>query len=233
MARIKHLVAALALATAGTAQAGQIVDFVDLTENTAGESAYNTLTIALAGGTMNVTATEGGNAAFAYLDWGHAGLGVCGSASTTGPRPGLASNVCNPASDDNVTVDEALIFTFTQAVIIDKIWLNNTHDPNPSGQISNPETVLVNGVSTVVSGNGYATGNAYNSQTNLNANAANHLGGYAVAANTPFTLAYGGTLPEQFYVSGMEISFVPAPATVFLLSAGLLGLAARRRRVAR
>ena len=217
-----------------------LIDFVDLTENAAGlgESAWNTLSIMESGITTSITATKGGNAAFAYLDWNHAGLGVCGSSSTTGARPGNSGNVCQPASDDNVTSTEELSFIFDIDVVIEKIWLNNTHDPNPSGQIINPETVLINGVSTTVPGNGYATGNAYNSQANLNANVGNFLGSFNVAAGTAFTIGYGGDAPEQFYVSGIEFSRtpppppLPVPSTVLLMGAGLLGLGLRKRRSA-
>ena len=248
---VKHLAFGLFLAAASNAQAGAIFDFVTLTQGSAqlGESAWSTLSLTDGGFTMDITGTKAGQDAFAYLDWGHAGLGVCGglyNSSNDGlARPGNRGNLCNPASDDNVTVAEYLTFVFTQDVIIEKIWLNNTHDPNPSGQIMGPETVAVNGVSTVVPGNAFATGNAYNNQANLNANVDRFMGSYSVAADTAFTLGYGGVLPEQFYVSGLEVRLdnppfrqtsvvpVPVPGSLLLVGIGMLGLiSVTRKRLA-
>jgi hypothetical protein len=242
------------LLAASSAQA-IIIDFVKLTEGAgmSGESAWDPLVITDGGFTTSVTAKNNtaGAMAWAYLDNNHAGLGVCkklNGQAVAGvqddpadthvgntPRPGATGNICNPSSDDNTTLNETLMFVFDQNVTINKIWLNNTHDPSPSGQIVNPETVMVNGVSTVVPGNGYATGNAYNAQANLNASEANFLGSYKVAANTVFTIAYGGAVPEEFYISGIDVELdggetnVPVPGTLVLVGSALFGIRLGRR----
>jgi hypothetical protein len=255
MKNLKSMVFCATLLAASGAQA-IVIDFVDLAEasNGLGESAWGPLAITDGGFTTSITAknTVTGDAAWAYLDYRHAGLGVCkkligqadaavqGGAGDTDQgntaRAGKSSNICNPASDDNTTVSEELMFVFDQDVIINKIWLNNTHDPSPSGQILDPETVLVNGESTVVRGNGYAEGNAYNDQGNLNANESNFLGGYRVAANTIFSIGYGGDMGEEFYISGVDIELdgggtnVPAPGTLILVGSAIFGLGLGRRR---
>jgi len=235
--------AAAPLLLACTALQAEIIDFVDMTENgTYGESAWSTLSVSRTGFTVDITATKNGAAAFAYLDWNHAGLGVCGNAgngngSPDTSRAGQSSNICNPGDDDNVTLAEVLTFEFDVDVTIDKIWFNNTHDPDRT--IIAPDLITIGGVDILAVGNGYApTSNQYNTAANHDSSVDNWLGPFVVnagAANA-LTVAYNN---EQFYISAMEITVQPPPATapepgiVALLGAGLLGMGiASRRRVA-
>ena len=254
MKHIRTLAAAGALLAASSgAHSYAIIDFVKLTQGAGqlGESAWKPLTIDESLGEGFILNIHGDNPdtapigdAWAYLDWNHAGLGVCDELTSNSgdtARPGNGGNICNPGSDDNTTLSEQLVLIFNTAVTIDKIWLNNTHDDDR--QIITPETVLINGDSVVVPGNGYATGNNYNNQDNLHASEANYIGGYSVNAGQMFTIGYGGAMPEQFYVSGLKVTRVgdpsgdqpppppiPLPGTLLLLGAGLLGLGATRRR---
>jgi hypothetical protein len=64
-----------------------------------------------------VTATKNGQAAYAYLDRGTRGMGVCGSLNSAGSAQlnsatGSKDNLCEDRSDDNVTVGEMLSLVF-------------------------------------------------------------------------------------------------------------------------
>ena len=138
----------------------------------------------------------------------------------------------NAPEKEAENADETLTFKFDKNVVIDKIWINNSHDNG--GNIDTTETLLINGNAIFSPGNGYATGSKYNEGGTApvtGAKVGNYLGSYSVAANTAFTIAYGGSKPEQFYVSGMEVRVVPIPGALVLFGSGLLGLAgiARRR----
>ena len=217
------------LALGSTAAHATIIDFVELTEGTdqLGESAWSTLNIAGSDFNLAITGSQSNDGAYAYLDWNHAGLGVCGTVSNTGAHPNSGGNVCNPGSDDNVTTGEVLSFIFDTDVIIDRIWFNNTHDDD--GEIRAPEYLMIGGSQVQVPGNGYATGNSYNNNPNLQASAGNFLGSYGATAGTAFTIGFGN---EQFYVSGMEVRAVkvPEPSTLALFGIGLIGMGVARRR---
>ena len=230
-ARILAALGFSALAT--TSAQAIIIDFVDLTENTLGESGWSTLTLNYPDFSVDITGTKNSQSAFAYLDWRHAGLGVCGSVDQENinqQRTGNRGNVCNPGSDDNVTNGEALFFSFSENVIINNIWLNNTHDR--SYTIIDPDLVNIGGVDVLGAGNGYAPGSTYNSLAG--ASAANALGPFEALANIPFNISF---VDEQFYVSAMEVTLdprdpdrpVPVPGSLVLLVTGLFGLTYSRR----
>jgi len=224
---LKLFVAAPILISISAANAA-IIDFVNMTESSSGlgESAWTTLSIVDSEFTLDITGIKDGQAATAYLDWGHAGLGVCGLAGTTNlntARPGNRGNICWQGSDDNVTTNESLSFMFDTNVVVDKIWFNNTHDPDR--YFVAPDLVTIDGTDYLGVGNGYAPTTSY---SGYNSSVDNWLGSFSVNANSAFTIAYNN---EQFYVSGMEVHAVPEPSVIALFAAGLLGLgfAARRR----
>ena len=218
------------LALAGNSAQADFIDFVDMTENGAyGESGFSTLSIAGTGFNLDITATKNGQAAFAYLDWNHAGLGVCGDVDAQDVNvlnPGSGANVCNPSSDDNVTFGESLSFMFDVNVVIEKIWFNNTHDPDYTILFANGgDQISIDGAAVNAVGNGYVTGNPYNGLNNVDAN--NWLGPYSATGGVAFDI---GFINEQFYISGMEVRAVPAPGTLALLGIGLFGIGMSRRR---
>ncbi|TRX57432.1 hypothetical protein [Thalassomonas sp. M1454] len=97
-----------------------MIDFMADADGAIGESAWTELIYAdlgnITGLSLTVTATHNGSAALAYLDANSAGLGVCKSApvdKTDVKYPGSGNNVCDNPSDDNVTADEVLMFTFS------------------------------------------------------------------------------------------------------------------------
>lgn len=229
MSTIKYLILGSLLFTTGAAQA-RIIDFVYLTEGAGqlGESAWSTLSLSFAEFDVDISGSNG-HTVYAYLDFNHAGLGVCGAVDADDigvANPGSGSNVCNPSSDDNITEGEAVHFVFSKDVTITKIWFNNTHDPDRT--IIDPDVITIDGDNVLAVGNGYApTSNQYNTAGNFNSSVDNWLGPFSASADTAFIIAYAG---EQFYISGMEVAVVPEPCTLVLLGSGVLGIGLFRRR---
>ena len=250
MIKLNKLLSAAALfACAGTAQA-VIIDFVDLAENSLGESAWSKLIIPTTDFTLEITGENSNGSAFAYLDYGHAGLGVCGAVFNDGngsPKVGLQhagsrANVCNPGSDDNVTTGEILSFAFDADVIIEKIWFNNTHDADRT--IDASDLVVIEGTPEQGPGNGYApTSSQYNTFANYDSDVDNFLGQYFVNifSTTPRTFSIGFN-NQQFYVSGLQVALspfavgssvetVPVSGVLSLLGLGLFALGFSRRAI--
>jgi hypothetical protein len=217
---------------AGSAAHATVIDFVALTEGTdaLGESAWSTLSVAGDGFNLDITATDTSDDdpnAFAYLDWNHAGLGVCGDVTGTGAHSNSGTNRCIPGSDDNMTTGETLSFIFDVDVIIDRIWFNNTHDPDYTIDFAaGGDRIWIGGSLVNAVGNGYAAGNSYNS-TIVGASVLNYLGPFSATGGVAFDIGYYN---EQFYISGMDVRAVPEPGTLGLLGAGLLGFGLLRRR---
>lgn len=151
---------------------------------------------------------------YAYLDKSNAGMGVCSSINS--------SKQCVPSSDDNVSFGEYLALSFSKAVTIDSLVLNNNHDGGFKSS-----NVNINGTDTpMVDGTGGKS----------------ILGAWSLAANEVFTLAYsnlsGIEPPESdirtnhFYLESAAVSAVPEPSAIALFAFGLtgLGLAGRRKR---
>ncbi len=76
-----------------------------------GEAGFQAFDWTVGGLTLTATGSTAASSAFAYLDSGNAGLGVC--KSLTG------NNQCNPSNDDNVTVNEILDLHFDKLAKID------------------------------------------------------------------------------------------------------------------
>jgi hypothetical protein len=225
--RIAALALTLCLGVSPVANAATI-DFKALADGALGESAWDPLHILISPGfTLDITGSgPGGSDAYAYLDSRTgpaasqtAGLGVCGDLITGAPvgaRPGLKTNICDPSSDDNVKGGETLHLVFNQKVVITGLWFNNNHDTD---FLLNGNTISIGGAAFLFNaghrdatfGNDWKVSNAY-------------------IANTSIDIAHTGPpLGEQFYLSKMEVTAVPEPASVFGAGLGVLGIGLLRR----
>ena len=94
-----------------------------------GEAGFQTFDWTVGGLTLTATGSTVTGGAFAYLDSGNAGLGVC--------------KVCTPSSDDNVTINEVLDLHFDKLAEID---FNQVVFRDANHKIINPNIeISVNG----------------------------------------------------------------------------------------
>lgn len=218
-----------------------IINFQDLADSgPVGESAWNTYNTSSYGGAGNIdiTAKNGSNSAFVYFDYGDGGIGVCKDIGNhrTGARPGNTVNLCSQSNDDNVNSrGEALIFSFNQDTILNKLWFNINHDSDFS--LTGNKIDFSNGGTTdsykFQSGDAVGPDPSHSGLGWLftfdklgNANIDNFF-----AAGETLTIAYSSDwcFADQFYISAIDVG-VPEPATVTLFGAGLLGLIFAQRR---
>ena len=206
----------LFLASGAVAHADTI-DFKNLADVQWGESAWKPLTIITPNFTLTITATKNGQAAYAYLDSGNAGLGVCGAVvagANTNVQTHSTANLCDPSDDDNVTTGESLTLVFSKNVTIQTLSFDDNHD--------SPFSLLGDKIN--IGGSAFTFANGGVSQDSFT------TAPYSVSAGNPFVISYNN---EEFYLSALTVS-TPEPATLILASAGLLGLgftARRRNRV--
>jgi hypothetical protein len=221
--------AALLIALTATNANAVIFDFIDLTEKAGGlgESSWSTLSASdhadlnYFGISITGHASDDGDAnQFAYLDWNNAGLGVCKDANPpSGANTGSSSNSCDPSSDDNVTTNEHLEFTFDQDVLVKNIWFNNNHD----GRFNRDETAVdvdMVDIGIDMSLSAYALLEGYAGDTN-------GIGSFLVKKGETLKVAFNN---QQFYVSAMEVSAVPVPAAIWLFGSALIGFVGLGRR---
>ena len=160
-------------------------------------------------GPITVTATGTANIggqntpAFAYLDAGNAGLGVCKVLD--------GGNQCNPSSDDNALQDEAVKLSFDQRVFVSDVeFVNGNHKTNFTGTFE----LLVDGMSQgTINLAALVTLDLWGTVFEF---ANNSVGNYALAGN-------------QFYINVLNAQ-VPVPAALFLFAPALLGFMGLRRK---
>lgn len=230
-----------------------ILDFADYIDNTVGEQAV-TSSFAFNLGGLSITARGYNNSVdasvfpdgivptgetkvsgpFAYLDSGHAGIGVC-------QEIGLGAQ-CQPNSDDNVTgadPTEILSLSFSEDIQITKAFFRDTtHGTAFPVEIVGTDPAQIN---FSVSDNLGNTVVAVDAKTfGIDTSFGKLLNGVALAtlvSGNSIDFGYNNT---QFYLSGLEvfgkpggsIPQIPLPASIYLFGTGLLGIGflARRRR---
>jgi hypothetical protein len=143
--------------------------------------------------------------AWAYLDQGNAGLGVCSKGLDS---DGKGANQCNPGNDDNVTVDEILNILFDQTVAID--FSQSVFRDGGHGDYTPPAPYIR------VSVNGGAF---------MDMDVTSVMSGYSFDFLTKSD-------SEQFYIDALTVSKVPEPSIIALFAAGLFGIGFARRRKA-
>jgi hypothetical protein len=207
---MKHLFLAAA-ATLGLSTAAQaaVLDFGAEAENN-GERGLSDSNpnLTLDGVNLYITANKNGQEAVAYLDGPGgggptAGLGVCGTLDS--------NDQCDPSNDDNVTITEDVTINFVDGPF-DVRTLSFKGEGHVDFDGNDVNTLLINSVEYTFAGAVAAA-----------------IGGAFLGLNA-ITFAFGGSNPDQFYISA--ISDVPLPAALPLLLSGVagLGFAARRRK---
>ncbi|WP_169546224.1 hypothetical protein [Sneathiella aquimaris] len=180
-------------------------DYAAIADAPPGEMGGQPLIHSDGGVTVEARGYLSGAPAYAYLDSGSAGMGVC-STGLTGTLQ------CVDSSDDNVTTDETLELTFNKIVTIDSIaFADSVH--GTAGLVGGVLALTIDG-SPILGG--------------MSLDPAD-WGLFAGLTGTVFEFSYVDT---QFYLEAITVSAVPLPPALLLFGAALAGLGwiGRRRK---
>lgn len=180
------------------------------------------LTFVSGGLTVKATGYYNGNLQAVVQDHENSYNGLLYGSTASGAGLGVYHKT-GDTSDDNVTAGEMLKLSFSQTVLMPEFGMR-AEGHNTTSWLTNASfeysTNGVNWVSALLPDNNVVG----------NANAGRFVLGLV---SKDFYFRYGGTMPiDQFYISSITVS-VPEPETYALMLAGLglLGFAARRRRL--
>ena len=181
-------------ASVGEAKAGSYANPLPTDEN-----------VTISGLVLTATSNNGADVAYAYLDAGNAGLGVCKTTTSPGAQ-------CDPSSDDNVTDGETLMIALDDGALF-SINVTEFRDAG-HGDITNSSDQLMIDI-----GGGFFT------------TTFDDVSDTTYTGLSFIKFAFGGDPADQFYLSSIDISRIPEPAALALFLVGLfgLGLAVRRR----
>ena len=230
-----NLITSLILLTVTTAAQAVMINFQTMADGSYGESAWNTLSLAGDFGIdVDISGSHGSADAYAYLDAGTAGLGVCRNLNTAGKakvdtKTGNGSNLCAPGSDDNVNIyddiGESLQLLFNETVNVTKIWFNNNHDPDYG----------MDGDTVVIDGNNHTFGGPANDPDLgwlfefTGTDGLFNIGNILDIAYYTCTGTSNCLRDEEFYISAIEITSVPEPTALALIGIGFVGIGAARK----
>ncbi len=215
MKSIKMLSLAAVIGISGTfaAQAATF-DFETLAQGNEGtwDAKVGAPGLTVDGVTVKATAdVAGGAEAWAYLDSGTAGLGVC--------SVGILNGACDPSNDDNVGVSgdggpiEHLFLEFSEKMSLFSLVLRDANHLLFNGG----DEILITNLTTGFS-DFFAVGGS-------------DLLDWGFGTDWQFEVATGDGHPsKEFYISSVTVSPVPLPAGGLMLLAALGGLTAARRR---
>lgn len=228
------VIAAIGFSASAVASQAAVLDFIDYIDLVTGETGGDptvmldpthvsiATTVVGYGGTDGGTPVSSSSNDVAYLDYGEAGIGVCGTLGSAVPLPNLGTNECSSgAGDDNLQSGEMLGFSWTTSMLIDGIGFR------PEGHNVDFATGSMFQYS-IDGGLNWLLGDLVMFNDDTDSGFFTFAGGpLAIAAGSELLLGFSN---EQYYVSGMSVQAVPLPASVLLLGAGLAGFGALRRR---
>lgn len=212
MKKFIYLVALLGLSSASV-QATTVFNFAAYADNNLagstsvtglGESAYASFSATNNGVTVTATGTDANGAAYAYLDSGKAGLGVCSTPDN--------ANQCDPSNDDNVTGGESVKLDFGWEVSLDSLGLVDAK--HGTSLFNGNFDIKVDGVLLAMS-------------TALSGSPASIVG---LTGTTFEFINLVGDQGSEFYINNIGVSTVPVPAAGILFASALFGAGALGRR---
>jgi hypothetical protein len=177
------------------------------------------LTFQSGGITVYATGYYNGNQASVVQDHEDGYNGLLYGASATGAGLGVYHKV-NPTdnSDDNVTAGEMLKLSFSEVVTIGTLGMR-AEGHNTTGWVTGAQFQ-------------YSTDGS-NWTTALLPDGSPNYGAFALnQTSQDFYFKFGGSTPDQFYVSSVSVTPVPEPEIYAMmgLGLGLMGFVARRRK---